>query len=145
MFYSLRIAEQKDVGALKEFIGQAGLSTNGIENMIEQFVLLECDERDIVGCIGIEMIKKDGLLRSFVASKHINEAHLVTLWQSIDLLVKHKNIQKIYLVTHTGASSEFLKLVGFKPIHIDQVPKHIENHQHLQTMMHNETAVVMVK
>lgn len=145
MFYSLRIAEQEDVEAIKEFIGQAGVSTDGIETVMEQFVLLERDEREIVGCIGIEMIEQDGLLRSLVASKQINQAHIVTLLQSIDLIVKHKNMKNIYLVTHTGASLDFLKLVGFKPIHVDKMPKHIENHQHVQATIHNETTVVMVK
>lgn len=144
MFYSLRLATKNDRQKIKSFVGQAGLSTEGIETTIQHFMILE-HENTIVGCIGIEIIEQDALLRAFVASKEVQQAHLITLLESIDILAERENIRNVYLVTSDGASLEFLELVGFHAIDVDRVPLHIGTNPHVKKAINNDSTRVMVK
>ncbi|WP_243387097.1 GNAT family N-acetyltransferase [Bacillus kexueae] len=144
MFYSLRLATKSDIDNVKEFVGQAGLSTNGIEASIQQFMLLERDS-SIVGCIGIEKINGDGLLRSFVASKEIQKAHLMTLLESVDVVAEKEALQNVYLVTNEGASLDFLTITGFQAMHVDKVPEHIRQNEHVKQAIHKTSTIIMVK
>jgi len=145
MFYSLRKAEKNDLGAILEFVGQAGLSTEGLEEIIDQFVLLENSDHKIVGCLGMEIIEQDGLLRSLVISNKMNQAHIVTLLQSIDFLKEQHHVQQIYLMAKNEASIRFLNILGFKEINVQNTPDHVQKCHHVQQMLQNEEAILMVK
>lgn len=145
MFYSLRKAENKDLSEIKRFVEQAGLSTNGFEEMMDQFVLLEDSNQKIVGCLGMEIIEQDGLLRSLVISNKMNQAHIVTLLQSVDFLKEQNNVHHIYLMAKNEASIHFLTILGFKQVSVQDTPDHVQNSHHVQQMLQNEKAILMVK
>ncbi|MDQ0162623.1 GNAT family N-acetyltransferase [Bacillus alveayuensis] len=145
MFYSLRMAERKDLEVMKQFVGKAGISTEGFEQIIDQFVLLESDEQNIVGCLGMELIGQDGLLRSLVISDQLNQAHLAALLKSIDALKERKKVRSVYLMTNKQTSIEFLEILGFRQINVDQLPEHLSNCQHVKQTLQSDHATFMVK
>lgn len=145
MFYQLRIAEEKDVQALKSFIEKAGLSSEGIESIVDYFVVMESDEHTMVASLGIEPVGSDGLLRSLVVSENINQAHLLSLFESVHALGREKGLIGSYLVTNKINSIEFLKLIGFQSIDQEGIPEHLLTSAHFQESLEKERAVVMVK
>jgi N-acetylglutamate synthase-like GNAT family acetyltransferase len=145
MFYQLRIAEEKDVQALKSFIEKAGLSSEGIESIVDYFVVMESDEDTMVASLGIEPVEGDGLLRSLVVSENINQAHLLSLFESVHALGKEKGLIGSYLVTNKINSIEFLQLIGFQSIDHEAIPDHLLTSAHFKESLEKEHAVVMVK
>lgn len=145
MFYQLRIAEEKDVQALKSFIEKAGLSSDGIESIVEYFVVMESDVDAMVASLGIEPVNGDGLLRSLVVSENINQAHLLSLFESVHALGKEKGLIGSYLVANKKNSIEFLQLIGFQSIDHEEIPAHLLTSAHFKESLEREQAVVMVK
>lgn len=145
MYYQLRIAEKKDVQAIKSFIEKADLSSEGIEEIADYFVIMESDENTIVASLGIEPVNGDGLLRSLVVSEAINQAHLLSLFESIHALGREKGLLGSYLVTNKKNSIEFLKLIGFQSVEQNEIPEHLLHSAHFKESLEKEHAVVMVK
>ena len=62
----IRIATEKDLLPIQHLLAKASLSERGIEQNIENFLVVEDPDKKIIGTVGIEPIGKDGLLRSLV-------------------------------------------------------------------------------
>ncbi|PMC37439.1 hypothetical protein CJ195_11835 [Bacillus sp. UMB0899] len=145
MFYQLKIAETKDVERLTMFVEKAGISSEGITNLIDYFVLMENGENEIVACIGVEPVKNTGLLRSLVVSDKLKQAHIVTLFQSIQTLSEKRGITDLFLVTNKEASVQFLSLMGFQKLKADLVPSEMLSIDHMKDSLEDPNAKVMVK
>lgn len=145
MFYQLKIAETKDVERLTMFVEEAGISSEGIANLIDYFVIMENGENEIVACIGVEPVKNTGLLRSLVVSDKLKQAHIVTLFQSIQTLSEKRGITDLFLVTNKEASVQFLSLMGFHNLKADLVPSEMLSIDHMKDSLEDPNAKVMVK
>ncbi|HZH58564.1 MAG TPA: hypothetical protein VEY70_03095 [Metabacillus sp.] len=145
MFYQLKIAEEKDVERLTLFVEKAGISSEGIGNLIDYFVIMENGENEVVACIGVEPVKNNGLLRSLVVSDKLKQAHIVTLFQSIQTLAEKRGITDLFLVTNKEASVQFLSLMGFHKLKSDLVPSELLSIAHMKDSLEDPNAKVMVK
>ncbi|MDQ0232150.1 GNAT family N-acetyltransferase [Metabacillus malikii] len=145
MFYQLKVAEEKDLARLLDFVERAGLSSSGIELMVDYFVMMENGEREVVACIGVEPAEDVGLLRSLVVSDTLQQAHILTLFQSIQTLAEQKGLKQLFLVTNKEASVQFLQLMGFTETNPEQIPKHLLTNEHIQSSMKEENTKIMVK
>ncbi|WP_026563096.1 hypothetical protein [Bacillus sp. J37] len=145
MFYQLKIAENQDIERLTMFVEKAGISSEGIADLIDYFVLMENGEKEIVACIGVEPVNKTGLLRSLVVSDKLKQAHIVTLFQSIQTLAEKRGITNLFLVTNKEASVQFLSLMGFQKLNSELVPAEMMTIDHMKDSLEDPNAKVMIK
>ncbi|WP_368658128.1 GNAT family N-acetyltransferase [Metabacillus halosaccharovorans] len=145
MFYQLKIAEKQDIERLTMFVEKAEISSEGIADLIDYFVLMEKGEKEIVACIGVEPVNNTGLLRSLVVSDKLKQAHIVTLFQSIQTLAEKRGITNLFLVTNKEASVQFLSLMGFQKLKPDLVPSDMLTIDHMRDSLEDPNAKVMIK
>jgi len=145
MFYQLKIAEKQDIERLTMFVEKAGISSEGIADLIDYFVLMENGEKEIVACIGVEPVNNTGLLRSLVVSDKLKQAHIVTLFQSIQTLAEKRGMTNLFLVTNKEASVQFLSLMGFQKLKPDLVPSDMLTIDHMRDSLEDPNAKVMIK
>ncbi|MBM7605310.1 N-acetylglutamate synthase-like GNAT family acetyltransferase [Metabacillus crassostreae] len=143
MFYQLKIAEEKDLGRLTDFVVKAGVSSDGISEIIDYFVLMEDGENEIVACIGVQPLNENGLLRSLVVSDKLKQAHILTLFQSIQTLAEKKGINHLFLVTNKEASVQLLSLMGFEEIDFKAIPEDLLTLEHMNGSLKEENAKIM--
>lgn len=145
MFYQLKIAEEKDLNRLTDFVEKAGISSEGLGNLIDYFVIMEDGNNEVVACIGVEPLDENGLLRSLVVSDKLKQAHIVTLFQSIQTLAEKRGITSLFLVTNKEASVQFLSLMGFSQIEPDVIPNELLGLEHMSGSLEDPNAKIMVK
>jgi N-acetylglutamate synthase-like GNAT family acetyltransferase len=145
MFYQLKIAEEKDLGKLIGFVEKAGVSSEGFESLIDYFVMMENAEHEVVACIGVEPVNEYGLLRSLVVSDKLKQAHILTLFQSIQTLAEQKGIKHLFLVTNKEASVQFLSLLGFEEINQSAIPNQLLTLEHMKGTLEQTIVMIMVK
>lgn len=144
MFYQLRVAREKDGDVLEAFLKQAKTSYEGVKEGFTQFLMLEDSEKNIAGCLGIEKISCDqGLLRSLVISDKLHQGHIVTLFQSMEVLCEKHQIKTVYLVANQHSSADFLTAIGFE--RADSVPEELFSSDHFCESRQTEGAVLMKK
>ncbi len=144
MYYQLRIAEKKDVQAIKAFIEKAGLRSDGMEEFVEYFALLESDGQ-ITATLGVEPVGGDGLLRSLAVSESMNQAHLLSLFESVYALAKEKGMGSCYLVANSRSAVDFLSIIGFQAVEKENIPLHLLQSAHFKESFSKEHAEVMAK
>ncbi len=144
MFYQLRVAREKDGDGLEAFLKQAKTSCEGVRENFTQFLMLEDSEKNIAGCLGIEKIScGQGLLRSLVISDKLHQGHIVTLFQSMELLCEKHQIKTVYLIANQHSSADFLAALGFEPA--ESVPEELCSSGHFCESQQREGAVLMKK
>lgn len=145
MLYQLKVAERKDLPKLTAFVEKAGVNSDGFEHLIDCFVIMENDEHEVVACIGVEPLADHGLLRSLVVSDKLKQAHILTLFQSIQTVAAQKGMKQLFLVTNKEASVQFLTLMGFKEVTRSAIPEHLLTLEHMRTSLENTNAKIMAK
>ncbi|KAA0548610.1 hypothetical protein FZW96_08570 [Bacillus sp. BGMRC 2118] len=139
----IRAAETKDVLVVKSFLGQANVSTKGLEEQIDHFVVMEDANGSLLGTLGIQKVEQDGLLRSLVISKEADNTNILDMFRQILMLARDKDLQRLYLATNKIVSMEFFALMGFSRKNIEEVPKHIIEAEHVvETLQMDETVVM---
>jgi len=120
------------------------LSTGGLDEKIEDFVILEEENEGICGTIGIEKIEQDGLLRSLVIGPSVKQMHLLQLFEHTQQHARRKELDKLYLVTNKSDYIQFFELLGFHPQDINNVPKEITESSHLKETLEQQICTFMV-
>ncbi|MGM7703083.1 GNAT family N-acetyltransferase [Pseudalkalibacillus sp. Hm43] len=137
---SFRPAETNDTPSIKQFVAQAGLSSEGIENCIQTFIILETDKKKMAGTVGLERFGTDGLIRSLVLDKeYSSEELLLQLLKAVIRLADYKGIETVYLLTRV--TSIFYAL-GFTEIPYDKVPDDLLNSPHLKQYDRDQIAIM---
>lgn len=140
----IRTANVNDIEQVRVFLGQAEVSAEGIESIIDHFILMEDHEQNILATLGIERIEEDGLLRSLVISPGVDQTNLLTLFKSAISLAKHKEISGLFLATNKQASIQFFAMLGFSQVEEDLLPNHIKNSNHIAQLLENADPMFMV-
>ncbi|MFN2744612.1 MULTISPECIES: GNAT family N-acetyltransferase [Bacillus] len=144
MFYQLRLAEAKDIHAIEAFLREAGTSHKGIDEKKSQFIMMENPPNKIVACLGMEEMENEkGLLRSLVVSDKLNQGHIVSLFQGMQVLCEKRGIHTLYLVANNRKSMDFLEVMGFKQAEV--VPEELCQSEHISDSLKVNGAVLMVK
>ncbi|WP_299746472.1 GNAT family N-acetyltransferase [Rossellomorea sp. y25] len=114
MLKVIRQATQEDIHEVVAFLTKAGLSTEGIKNSVDCFLVVEDSEKQLIGTLGIEVQDKIGLLRSLVVTSSFESEELFALFQEILKLAKEKELTRLYLISNRKASLNFFDLLGFQ-------------------------------
>ncbi|WP_246944472.1 GNAT family N-acetyltransferase [Bacillus pinisoli] len=139
----IRTAEPKDLGEMMSFLGQAQVSTKGLAEQIDHFIVLEDLEGTMLGTLGIQRIEQDGLLRSLVISPKAEQTTILDMFQQILKLAKEKELRRLYLATNKIVSIEFFTLLGFRKTEKHELPSYILEADHVVDSLALEETVIM--
>jgi N-acetylglutamate synthase-like GNAT family acetyltransferase len=126
----IRSAMIEDFEKITLFLRDANLSIDGIEEIIEYFVLCEDEERNVTSVLGIEPVRSIGLLRSLAVRPSVKEAELITLFQHVYNLAKSKKLSTLVLITNKEACIPLLQCMGFHQILNENVPNELKYSTH---------------
>ncbi len=139
----IRAAQSKDLNGMMDFLGQAGVSTKGLEEQIDHFIVLENLAGSMLGTLGIQRLSRDGFLRSLVISPTVEQANILEMFQHILKLARDREISRLYLATNKIVSIEFFSLLGFDRKEITDLPQHIVTAEHMEESLKLEDTVIM--
>ena len=137
----IRVANEKDLLPIQKLLARASLSKRGIEQNIDNFLVVESPEKKIIGTVGIEPVGKDGLLRSLVLSSEKWNAKVGLNF--IELAVaygKQKGYENLYLLTNS--SLPFFEYIGFKILEEKEIPPHLKASEHFSQYVEGVTKVM---
>ena len=137
----IRIATDKDLLQIQHILVKAGLSKEGIEQNIDNFLVACTADKKIVGTVGIEPLGRDGLLRSLVLTSETWNAKIGL--DFIELAVaygKQKGYETLYLLTNS--SFPFFEYIGFQVVEETKIPEHIRDSEHFQQYVEGVTKVM---
>ena len=118
-------AAGNDIPFITALLLDAELPPDDLERWIDNFRLLSVEGKT-VGCIGLEIWGKVGLLRSFVISEDYRSKGLgIKLYNRLMALAKEMKLSTVLLLVK-GASIFFEKN-GFKFIDRNEVPESVKN------------------
>ena len=118
-------ATGNDIPFITALLLDADLPPDDLERWIDNFILLSVEGKT-VGCIGLEIWDKVGLLRSFVISEEYRSKGLgIKLYNRLMARAKEMKLSKILLLAK-GASIFFEKN-GFKIIDRNEAPESVKN------------------
>ncbi|WP_077619921.1 GNAT family N-acetyltransferase [Bacillus sinesaloumensis] len=140
----IRTAIEQDIEKVRAFLGQAEVSADGIESIIDHFILMEDAKQNIIATLGIERIEKDGLLRSLVITPGVDQTNLLTLFKSALSLAKYKELSRLYLATNKQASIQFFTMLGFEKVEEQELPGHIKDSNHITHLLEKADPMFMV-
>lgn len=140
---NIRIAEVHDIERVKAFLEQSEVTADGVESIIDNFIVMEDDFGNIQATLGIERLEQDGLLRSLVITPNVDQSGILTLFKSALSLAQYKEIRDLYLVTNKEVSVVFFTMLGFSKIEKIEIGEHILNSDHMKTVAHSENAIFM--
>ncbi|MCH1625124.1 GNAT family N-acetyltransferase [Fredinandcohnia quinoae] len=139
----IRIANVQDIDNIKRFLGRADVSSEGIDSIIDHFIVMEDVDYNILATIGIERIEKDGLLRSLVITQGLDQTEVLALFKSVLSLAKKKELEHLYLTTNIEASIQFFELLGFTKIDMCELPTHLQTSDHITQLCHSVEPMFM--
>ncbi|MBM7662447.1 N-acetylglutamate synthase-like GNAT family acetyltransferase [Bacillus mesophilus] len=139
----IRTAEPKDLGEMMSFLGQAQVSTKGLAEQIDHFIVMEDLDNNLLGTLGIQRVEQDGLLRSLVISPKAEQTTILDMFQQILKLAKEKELKRLYLATNKIVSIEFFTLLGFRQKDLVDIPSYILETEHLEESLQLDETVVM--
>jgi len=139
----IRVANHRDVQAVKTFLSRSEVSSDGIETIIDNFIIGENGNKQVVATLGIERLGGDGLLRSLVVTPEIEQTQILMLFKSAMSLAKHKELQHLYLATNKSASISLFSMLGFEKVDKDQLSPHLLTSPHMKQLVESEQTVIM--
>ncbi|CAM3603695.1 GNAT family N-acetyltransferase [Cytobacillus oceanisediminis] len=131
----VRCAQLEDADRLTAFLEAANLSTDGIKDAIEYFLIMENESGDIKATLGIEPHGEVGLLRSLVMSASASEKDLFVLFEQILILARDRNLHSLYLASNKRNSLDFFRLLGFKQEETKQLPEVLFESDHVKHIL----------
>ena len=145
MLVEIRVGNETDIDRLKEFLGQANVNSDGVDTIVDNFILMEDSKGNLVATLGIERLMKDGLLRSLVVSPKLDQTQILSLFKGITTLAKEKEVESLYLATNKRASVDFFSMLGFGKVEVDELPEHLKESQHLQYLLEDVDNSIFMK
>ncbi|MCA1065471.1 hypothetical protein LCL98_18765 [Rossellomorea aquimaris] len=142
MLKVIRQATQEDIWEVTAFLKKAGLSTEGIHNSVDCFLVVEDSEKQLIGTLGIEVQEEVGLLRSLVVTSSFDSEELFALFQEILKLAKEKELSRLYLISNRRASLQFFDLLGFQQ-EKDPFVEDLKNFVHAQKLSTVDNCITM--
>jgi N-acetylglutamate synthase-like GNAT family acetyltransferase len=141
----IRSAIQTDFETIFTFLGQAGLSTSGLQEQQESFFIMEDEIGKAQAVIGYEQDGDEALLRSLVVAPTIYSQHMVLFLQSVLDKLKEESITNVYLLTKQHLVQDLFLLLGFQQVEQEDVSNNIKSMNHYQMTIKNEDVLVYQK
>lgn len=140
---NIRFATQEDTEKIKQYLTQAKLATEGIEESIDYFLLMEDAREEILATLGIEPNGNIGLLRSLAMSAKLKEVDILLLFDQMIALAKEKSISTLYLATNKPESVGFFQILGFKLVDSNKVPEPLTQFSHVKNIFTVDNSLFM--
>ena len=141
----IRSSLPEDFETIFSFLGQAGLSTTGLQEQQESFFILEDEVGEAKAVIGYEQSGNEALLRSLVVAPTIYSQHMVLFLQSVLEKLSEEMITHVYLLTRQNVVQDLFLLLGFQQTDEADVSENIKEMQHFQNTIKNENVLVYQK
>ncbi len=143
MTWKIRSAKIEDVAALEVFLTKAGVSTEGLNDAIGNFSVMESQEGELKACLGIEPVDRAGLLRSFVFSPEIAQPDLILLFKRAFITAKNQELEALYLVTNKMSAVSFFSDFGFEMVNQSEIPDSLLEKKHLKQVLTVDNSAIM--
>lgn len=131
----VKYAEQSDVNRVTEFLKEANLSTDGVAEAIDYFILMEDAQGELKAGIGVEPHGDCGLLRSLAMKSETAQEDLLYLLQQIFALAKEKELSSLFLASNKRSTLQFFLLIGFKQVEQAELPANLLESKHIQHIL----------
>jgi N-acetylglutamate synthase-like GNAT family acetyltransferase len=127
----VRKAKEQDMLQVQRLVAKAGLREEGIEQYIKSFLVVEDEDQQLIGTVGVEQYGTEGLLRSLVLDSPIWTAKLSLEFLQLTLqYAEDQKMETIYLCAK-GTNALFHQL-GFREVDKEDVPESIKSSPHFQ-------------
>ncbi|MEI5909073.1 hypothetical protein WAK64_18645 [Bacillus spongiae] len=111
---TVKRAKSDDRERVERFLVQAGLNIEGIDDILDNFFLLENSQKSIVGTLGVEIKGNRGLLRSLAIAPSVPEEDLFTLFETARVDSRDRGLSTIFLATSKATSVALFQFLGFE-------------------------------
>lgn len=140
----IRKAGKEDLGRLKEFLTRANLGLDGLtEETVGCFLLLENEDGELRGSLGMEAFGEFGLLRSLVVSPGQAQKEILVLFDRMVQLAKEKGMQSLFLATNKSAALTFFELMGFVRIGRGDLPLEFYTSEHIRHVLNVDNSLFL--
>jgi N-acetylglutamate synthase-like GNAT family acetyltransferase len=139
----IRMATERDLPNLVDFLEKANLGTDGVKDRIEYFLLMEDESGRLRATIGVEPFGENGLLRSLVITAGMKENDILTMFEQILRLTKEKNISNLFLATNKHTSVPFFEMLGFSTMEEQELPKDLYQSEHIKNILTVDNSVFL--
>ncbi|MDP4172201.1 MAG: hypothetical protein Q8906_16445 [Bacillota bacterium] len=140
----IRGAIETDITRLIEFLQTANLGIEGITaETVPYFLMMESDEGELKGVLGIEPLGEAGLLRSLVVTKDMGERDIFVLFEQMLLLAKEKEIRHLYLATNKKEAVHFFRLLGFVEADKEALPEKLVESKHIGHVLNVDNSIFL--
>ncbi len=140
VIYSL--ADSADLGFIRQVLVDCKLPAQDLITTPIDFIVAELDHH-VIGCIGIELYRSEGFLRSFAIQDQMrNQGIGDILFNHLVEYAKSKNVQSMHLLTTTAEA--FFNKRGFIQTDRKNAPRSIQETTEFKGMCCS-TAVYMQK
>lgn len=133
-------ATPEDLNAVLRLLESSDLPTAGVSDHLEHFVVA-FDDQKLIGCAGLEVHGRDGLLRSVtVASDHRSVGLGSSLTNRILEMARERHLRGLSLLTTTAEA--YFPQFGFKRVERAELPSSLQASAEFQGAC-PDTAVAM--
>jgi amino-acid N-acetyltransferase len=118
------IASRNDLPQVQALLSEYGLPYEDVGEHIEHFLLAR-DNGTLVGTVGVELLGRDGLLRSLCVSSHYrNRAIASELCKRIEVYSRNAGVRRLYLLTTTA--NDFFAHRGYSVCSRESLPSTLQ-------------------
>jgi N-acetylglutamate synthase-like GNAT family acetyltransferase len=140
----IRVAKKQDLGKLREFLTSANLGSDGLtDQTVEYFLLLEDEEGNLKGSLGMEAFGEAGLLRSLVVTPGQAEKEILVLFNQMLQLAKEKGLKELFLATNKSAALKFFDLLGFQRTERAELPTEFYRSEHIRHILNVDNSLFL--
>lgn len=142
----IRKAKFEDINRIQQLVGQAGLQTDGIEQNVDNFLLMEkeidglSDLESLIAVVGFELQKQNGLLRSFVINEKSDQFNILEIMRAVIDYSKKSSLQKLFLCTKHQSSVKLFHMLGFQLA--DETPEELKLFGHYKNINHEQPFIM---
>jgi len=138
-----RAATARDLARIKNFLTKNGLPDLGVDEWVQNFVIIEHGTGGWIGVAGLELYGQSGLLRSVAVDKHFRgRGHGRTLISAVLANARARGLRKVYLLTDDA--SDYFERLGFQIVDRKDVDEAVKTSLEF-TQACPESATVMRK
>ncbi|MBO1579668.1 mechanosensitive ion channel protein [Bacillus sp. XF8] len=135
-------ATKNDVERLYSFFGQANKKDDKINELYEQFMILE-DEGEIQAVVGYEQKGDNALVRSCLFTPTVDNKTFLYFFEMFLQYMKEKNIQQLYLLTNHPQSVTIFQFFHFTTVKKDKVPEDIQQLEHFCENIKQQNVIIL--
>lgn len=135
-------AKEADIERLQSFFGQAHKKDDKINELYEQFMILE-DNGEIQAVIGYEQERENALIRSCLFTPAVDNQTFLYFFEMFLQYMKEKRIQQVYLLTNHPQSVTIFQFFHFSSVEKEQVPKEIQQLEHFCENIKQQNVIIL--